>query len=116
MLNFVISLFTVQNEPLLVKVLGDVNKAGIVFRAGPAQFGYDLRTRPSIKGKVVIGEPYKMCSGDIVNRQELKGKIVLVERGNCMFIDKVNRLWRIWYESSLFHHLTSGWHFFVALF
>ena len=82
-------MFTVQNEPLLVQVLSGADSTGVIFRAGPAQFGYDLRTRPSVKGQVVVGDPFKMCSGTIENKADVKGKIVLIERGSCMFVDKV---------------------------
>lgn len=63
-----------------------------VFKAGPAQFGYDLKKRPNIKGKLARGEPYKMCNSHVENPHELSGKIALIERGNCMFVDKVNHL------------------------
>jgi mannosidase alpha-like ER degradation enhancer 3 len=60
-----------------------------VFKAGPAQFGYDLKKRPNIRGKLAVGQPYKMCNSQVQNPELLAGKIVLIERGNCMFVDKV---------------------------
>lgn len=73
---------------MLIKVLTEPHD-NIMLRAGPAQFGYDLRTRPSVKGRLVVGDPFKMCSSTIANKHELKDRIVLIERGNCMFVDKV---------------------------
>jgi len=76
---------------MLVKVLTPPHD-NMVYRAGPAQFGYDLHTRPGVKGKLAIGQPFKMCSSVVENAASLKGRIAIVERGNCMFIDKVQRL------------------------
>jgi hypothetical protein len=41
-----------------------------------------------IEGGVVKVEPYNGCA-PVVNANELKGKIGLVQRGDCMFIEKV---------------------------
>ena len=41
--------------------------------SGPAQFGYDLATRPPIKAPVVIVKPFNGC-GDIENSGKLRGK------------------------------------------
>lgn len=79
-----------QNEPLLLKIT--YPNGSVVLKAGPAQFGYDLKTRPAVSGKVVIGKPYKMCSSNIENAAEMKGKIVIIERGSCMFVDKARHL------------------------
>ena len=35
-----------------------------------------------------IGEPFKGCSA-LTNADDLKHRIVVLERGECMFIDKV---------------------------
>ena len=42
-----------------------------------------------VEGEVVIAEPYHACT-DLVNEKELKGKIALMVRGECMFVDKVS--------------------------
>ena len=41
-----------------------------------------------MEGEVVKVEPYRACEA-IVNQPELQGRIGVVERGDCMFIDKV---------------------------
>lgn len=38
--------------------------------------------------EVTIAEPIKACS-PIANAEELKHRIAVIERGECMFIDKV---------------------------
>ncbi|XP_052789807.1 ER degradation-enhancing alpha-mannosidase-like protein 3 isoform X2 [Mya arenaria] len=82
---------SVQSEPMFIKIMSSPHD-NMVYRAGPAQFGYDLNTRPGVRGKLAVGKPIKMCSSSIDNTAELKGKIVIIERGNCMFIDKARQL------------------------
>ena len=38
--------------------------------------------------EVTIAEPFKACTS-IANAEELKHRIAVIERGECMFIDKV---------------------------
>ena len=40
--------------------------------------------------EVSIAEPIKACSS-LANTEELKHRIAVIERGECMFIDKVRR-------------------------
>lgn len=40
--------------------------------------------------EVSIAEPMKACSS-LTNAEELKHRIAVMERGECMFIDKVRR-------------------------
>lgn len=35
-----------------------------------------------------VARPFRAC-GDIVNSRELFGKIAVVQRGDCMFVEKV---------------------------
>lgn len=35
-----------------------------------------------------VARPFKAC-GDILNRGEIFGKIAVVQRGDCMFVEKV---------------------------
>ena len=42
-----------------------------------------------VEGEVVKVEPITGCV-PVINNQQLQGKIGIVERGDCMFIDKVN--------------------------
>ena len=44
-----------------------------------------------VAGEVVITEPYHACT-EPTNAEEIKGKIALMVRGECMFIDKVSSL------------------------
>jgi len=38
---------------------------------------------------VAVAEPCRACEA-LINSAELVGKIVIVQRGDCMFIDKVS--------------------------
>ena len=55
--------------------------------AGPAQFGRALIDGFTVSGEVVLAEPRKACKS-VRNGNEFWGKIVVVERGDCMFVGK----------------------------
>jgi len=59
--------------------------------AGPAQFGRELLNGFSVSGQLIVAEPIKACSIS-ENAKEFWGKIVLVERGDCMFVEKARIL------------------------
>ncbi|XP_043472173.1 ER degradation-enhancing alpha-mannosidase-like protein 3 isoform X2 [Leptopilina heterotoma] len=64
----------------------------VTLLAGPAQFGTDLRgNNNKVTGKVVIAQPFSACA-ELNDVDKLKGRIVLVVRGTCMFIEKARRL------------------------
>ncbi|XP_035232820.1 ER degradation-enhancing alpha-mannosidase-like protein 3, partial [Stegodyphus dumicola] len=69
-------------------------KNKVVLNAGPAQFGVDIKGRQPIISQIRIAQPITACS-HIQNGRELKGKIAIVERGDCMFIEKVSFIMRI---------------------
>ncbi|CAL1540392.1 unnamed protein product [Lymnaea stagnalis] len=80
-----------QHEPMYIRLMSDPFNGGVVFRAGPAQFGYDLNKNPPIRGQLAIARPFKGCT-NIENVDEIRGKVVIVERGDCMFVDKARNL------------------------
>lgn len=53
--------------------------------AGPAQFGRQLGKGFSVSGQLVAAEPNKACAVPD-NAKDFWGKIVIVERGDCMFV------------------------------
>ncbi|XP_025112194.1 ER degradation-enhancing alpha-mannosidase-like protein 3 isoform X2 [Pomacea canaliculata] len=83
-----------QHDPMYIIINIPGLKEKHVLRAGPAQFGYDLKTQKPIKGMVAIARPYRACR-EIENSHELTGHIVLIERGDCMFVDKARNLQRV---------------------
>jgi len=42
-----------------------------------------------MQAEVAVAEPFRACEA-LINAAELVNKIVIVERGDCMFVDKVN--------------------------
>uniref|UniRef100_A0A6A7G4Y3 alpha-1,2-Mannosidase n=1 Tax=Hirondellea gigas TaxID=1518452 RepID=A0A6A7G4Y3_9CRUS len=59
--------------------------------AGPAQFGLTLSGDVTVNGELAIASPYRACN-PLTNHLDVKGKIVLLERGDCMFIQKARML------------------------
>ncbi|ESP01710.1 hypothetical protein LOTGIDRAFT_139192 [Lottia gigantea] len=80
-----------QHEPMFVQMISEPYSSNVYYKAGPAQFGYDLKTLPPIQGKVSIAEPIKACQ-PLTNTHRLIGRIAIVERGECMFVDKARNL------------------------
>lgn len=80
-----------QHEPMYIRLVSDPFKGEVVYRAGPAQFGYDLSKNPPIRGNLAVTRPFKACT-DIENGNEIQGKIAIIERGDCMFVDKARNL------------------------
>lgn len=37
---------------------------------------------------LVLGQPFRMCR-DPADEERIRGKIVVIQRGDCMFVDKV---------------------------
>lgn len=58
-----------------------------VIYAGPAQFGRELGKGFSVSGQLVVAEPIKACAAPN-NAKDFWGKIVIVERGDCMFVGR----------------------------
>lgn len=54
----------------------------------PATFGPELTSLPEIEAGIVACEPPE-AQGTLVNREELRDRIVVVERGGCTFSHKV---------------------------
>ncbi|XP_011137211.1 ER degradation-enhancing alpha-mannosidase-like protein 3 isoform X1 [Harpegnathos saltator] len=63
----------------------------VTLLAGPAQFGPELQSFDKITGKVIFTYPPAACT-ELLNADKLAGKIVIMDRGNCMFIEKARRI------------------------
>ncbi|KAJ1364821.1 hypothetical protein KIN20_024994 [Parelaphostrongylus tenuis] len=57
-----------------------------IIRAAPAQYGADLKHAP-VEGEIAIAEPLRACSA-LTNKDQVRGRIVIVERSDCMFQEK----------------------------
>lgn len=81
----------VQENPRVVQLMSAPYKGNVVLNACPAQFGLDLsRGDVGMGAEVSIAEPIKACSS-LANAEELKHRIAVIERGECMFIDKARQ-------------------------
>lgn len=80
-----------QHEPLIVQLLPPAGDENTVLSAGPAQFGYNLKNSSPIQGQLVIADPYKACT-PLTNAESIKGYIAILERGDCMFIEKASNI------------------------
>ncbi|XP_071490200.1 ER degradation-enhancing alpha-mannosidase-like protein 3 [Diadema antillarum] len=80
-----------ENHPRVVQVMSPEHLKNVVLAAGPAQFGMDLNENFAAVGELVVAEPLTACS-DITNGHLMQGKIIIVSRGDCMFIEKARQL------------------------
>lgn len=63
----------------------------IVMQAGPSQFGKNLKGDQKVMARTIIIHPFRGC-GDIHMPGLIIGKIAIMERGDCMFVDKVRKV------------------------
>lgn len=56
--------------------------------AGPSHFTPEIQH--SVVAKAVLVKPFHSCS-EILNKDDLSGKIAIIERGECTFVDKARR-------------------------
>ncbi|XP_031572987.1 ER degradation-enhancing alpha-mannosidase-like protein 3 [Actinia tenebrosa] len=76
-------------NPRVVQLMSPPYKGSIVLNAGPAQFGLDLsKGNVGVGAEVVLADPIKGCTS-LKNEESVKHRIAIMERGDCMFIDKV---------------------------
>ncbi|XP_025420375.1 ER degradation-enhancing alpha-mannosidase-like protein 3 [Sipha flava] len=59
--------------------------------AGAANFGLPLNLGLKVSARIAVANPVKGCE-TLINPSLVKEKIVLVERGDCMFIEKARKL------------------------
>lgn len=64
----------------------------ITLKAGPSQFGVNLSGNQKVHARTAIVEPFHACKELVMPKKILEGKIALIERGECMFVDKVRRV------------------------
>ncbi|XP_058820118.1 ER degradation-enhancing alpha-mannosidase-like protein 3 [Topomyia yanbarensis] len=62
-----------------------------ILKAGPSHFGPELTGDMMISQRGVFVSPSKVCTS-LKNSRELNGKIAIVERGDCTFVDKARRV------------------------
>jgi len=74
--------------PRVVQFLSPPFNGHFTLTAGSAQFGVDLSTNNiGVSGLVVESIPLRACQH--ITNEDVTNRIVVMERGECMFIDKV---------------------------
>lgn len=63
----------------------------VVLTAGPAHFGRQLRGDDKVTARLGVAYPLTACK-PLLNPDRLNGVIAIVERGECMFVEKARRL------------------------
>lgn len=63
----------------------------MVIRAGPSHFGPELRNDENVKAPVIFAQPFRVCN-ELTNADKMKGRIVIMERGDCMFVEKARKI------------------------
>lgn len=59
-----------------------------ILMAGPSHFSKELIDNESIQRKITIAEPFRLCSLQKMPNERVKNRILLIERGDCTFVDK----------------------------
>lgn len=59
--------------------------------AGPSHFSRELTGNESIQRKVAVAEPFKLCSSLKIPQENVQDRILVVERGDCTFIEKARK-------------------------
>lgn len=73
----------------VIQVISPPDAAGF-YVAPPADFGPRLAMHGPVVGNVIYAEPHDAC-GTLTNDPGMAGKIALIDRGTCLFLDKVRR-------------------------
>uniref|UniRef100_A0A1S4MY25 alpha-1,2-Mannosidase n=1 Tax=Pediculus humanus subsp. corporis TaxID=121224 RepID=A0A1S4MY25_PEDHC len=74
-----------------LSVVFEKNGQMISIAAGPAHFGKDLSGGMRVTAKVGVADPIQACES-LSNSDRLKGRIVIIQRGDCMFVSKVRKV------------------------
>ncbi|KAF5286726.1 hypothetical protein FQR65_LT12459 [Abscondita terminalis] len=63
----------------------------ITVQAGPSHFGVHMRNDQKVTAQTILVHPFRACT-DVKFSNQIKGKIAIMERGDCMFVDKARRI------------------------
>ncbi|XP_077573010.1 ER degradation-enhancing alpha-mannosidase-like protein 3 [Stigmatopora nigra] len=81
-----------QLPPRAVQIVSQPYFGRVVLTAGPAQFGADLsKSATGVRGFLAVAKPYSGCS-EISNGEQVRGRIALLQRGQCMFAEKARHV------------------------
>lgn len=67
----------------------DVNKfEWVSLMAGPSHFSPELKSGQHVVGEAILAVPFRACVETLQNAEKLRNRIVIVERGDCTFVQK----------------------------
>lgn len=81
-----------EYSPMSVVAMKNETDKHKELHAGPAQFGYDLKTGLGVFGRLVMANPPNACTHLDSKGESLADKIVVAKRGDCIFIDKARNV------------------------
>ncbi|KAM7352672.1 ER degradation enhancer, mannosidase alpha-like 2 isoform 1-T3 [Cochliomyia hominivorax] len=56
--------------------------------AGPSHFTPELVDDEFVEGEIIMADPFKACEDNLKNVEQVRGKILVAERGECTFVSK----------------------------
>ncbi|KAI8123543.1 ER degradation-enhancing alpha-mannosidase-like protein 3 [Lucilia cuprina] len=56
--------------------------------AGPSHFTPELVDDEFVEGEIIMSEPLRACTDTLKNAEQVRGKILVAERGECTFVSK----------------------------
>lgn len=56
--------------------------------AGPSHFTPELAEDDFVEGEIIRAEPFRACEETLQNAEQINGKILVAERGDCTFVSK----------------------------
>lgn len=62
-----------------------------ILMAGPSHFSRELTGTESIQRQALFAEPFRLCTKLKTPVNQIDGKILIVERGDCTFVDKARK-------------------------
>ncbi|XP_065161139.1 ER degradation-enhancing alpha-mannosidase-like protein 3 [Atheta coriaria] len=84
---------------------GEVKR--ITLAAGPSHFGTNLKDDKKYPRPTIIVHPSRGC-GEMPQGEDIKGKIAIMERGDCMFVEKSRRVQRLGAVGAIISDNTPG--------
>lgn len=64
----------------------------LTVQAGPSQFGRNLKSDQKVTARTIIIHPFRACGDHLAQSDSIQGKIAIMERGECMFVEKARKV------------------------
>ncbi|XP_017471180.1 PREDICTED: ER degradation-enhancing alpha-mannosidase-like protein 3, partial [Rhagoletis zephyria] len=67
--------------------LDDYSNEWTAVMAGPSHFSLELTGEQFVEGELILAAPFPACE-ELTNGDEIRGKVLIAERGDCTFVSK----------------------------